>query len=131
MSRIFDMFLMKVRLTLDQILPKAYIYLPALRLYPPVPLNGRTALKDTTIPVGGGPKGLSPIFIPKGMTVGYSVWAMHRRTDLWGPDAAKFNPERWEGGKMRSWQYLPFNGGPRICLGRKYSCQFFFKHITI
>ena len=88
-------------------------------MYPPVPLNARTAVKDTTIPVGGGPNGASPIFIPKGITVSYSVWAMHRRTDLWGPDAAKFVPERWEGSKMRGWQYVPFNGGPRICLGRK------------
>jgi cytochrome P450 len=95
------------------------LYLVALRLYPPVPFNTRTALKDTTIPVGGGADRLSPIFIPKGATVLYSVSAMHRRTDLWGPDAAKFVPERWEGGKMRGWQYLPFNGGPRICLGRE------------
>jgi cytochrome P450 len=94
-------------------------YLTALRLYPPVPLNFRTALTDTSIPEGGGPDRLSPVFIPKGTIVAYSVWAMHRRTDLWGADAAKFVPERWEGGKMRGWQYLPFNGGPRICLGRK------------
>lgn len=114
---------MKVCVTLNKCLAQAYIYLPALRLYPPVPLNARTSVKDTTIPVGGGPDGLSPIFIPKGTTVSYSVWAMHRRTDLWGPDAAKFNPDRWAGGKMRGWQYLPFNGGPRICLGRKYQSQ--------
>jgi len=98
-----------------------YVLDEALRLYPPVPLNARTALKDTSIPEGGGPDGLSPIFIPKGTTVSYSVWAMHRRPDLWGPDAAKFVPERWEGGKMRGWQYLPFNGGPRICLGQQYA----------
>lgn len=101
----------------------------ALRLYPPVPLNARTALKDTTIPVGGGPDGTSPIFIPKGTTVSYSVWVMHRHPDLWGADAAKFVPERWESGKMRGWQYLPFNGGPRICLGRKYPNSF-YSHVA-
>ena len=89
-------------------------------MYPPVPLNVRTALKDTTLPVGGGANGLSPIFITKGTTVIYSVWVMHRRPDLWGQDAAKFRPERWEGSNFRGWQYLPFNGGPRICLGREY-----------
>ncbi|KAH7378645.1 putative cytochrome P450 alkane hydroxylase [Cadophora sp. MPI-SDFR-AT-0126] len=98
-----------------------YVLDEALRMYPPVPLNVRTALKDTTLPVGGGANGLSPIFITKGTSVIYSVWAMHRRPDLWGQDAAKFRPERWEGGNLRGWQYLPFNGGPRICLGQQYA----------
>jgi hypothetical protein len=43
---------------------------------------------------------------------------MHRRKDLYGDDAEEFIPERWE--HLRpTWEYLPFNGGPRICLGRK------------
>jgi hypothetical protein len=45
----------------------------ALRLHPAVPVNARTANKDTTIPRGGGVDGKSPIFIPKGMSVDYSV----------------------------------------------------------
>jgi hypothetical protein len=45
----------------------------ALRLYPVVPMNVRTALTDTTLPTGGGPDGRSPIFVPKGTDVGYSV----------------------------------------------------------
>ena len=44
-----------------------------LRLYPVVPLNGRQAYKDTSIPVGGGPDGKSPVFIPAGREVMYSV----------------------------------------------------------
>ena len=44
-----------------------------LRFYPVVPLNSREAYHDTTIPVGGGPDGKSPIFIPKGGEVLYSV----------------------------------------------------------
>ncbi|KFZ20445.1 hypothetical protein V501_00147 [Pseudogymnoascus sp. VKM F-4519 (FW-2642)] len=98
-----------------------YVLDEALRMYPPVPLNVRTALKDTTLPVGGGANGLSPIFITKGTSVIYSVWAMHRRPDIWGQDASKFRPERWEGSNLRGWQYLPFNGGPRICLGQQYA----------
>lgn len=78
----------------------------ALRVYPVVPLNSRRANKDTTIPRGGGPDGMSPIFIPKDTQVDYSVYAMHRRKDIWGPDADKFNPERWEGRKV-GWEYLP------------------------
>lgn len=45
----------------------------ALRLYPVVPVNIRTAVVDTTLPVGGGADGTSPIFVPKGQDVGYSV----------------------------------------------------------
>lgn len=91
----------------------------ALRLQPPVPLNFRVANKDTTLPVGGGPDQRSPVYIRKGYAIAYSVYAMHRRTDLYGPDAYSFRPERWEENARRGWEYLPFNGGPRICLGRK------------
>jgi cytochrome P450 len=49
----------------------------------------------------------------------YSVWGLHRRPDLWGNDADQFRPERWAERHPKNWDYLPFNGGPRICLGRK------------
>ncbi|KAI1259130.1 cytochrome P450 [Xylariaceae sp. FL1019] len=91
-----------------------------LRLYPVVPWNFRYANKDTTLPRGGGKDGESPVFIPKGTTCDYSVYAMHRRKDLWGDDAEVFNPERWETTRAR-WEYLPFNGGPRICIGQQFA----------
>jgi len=88
----------------------------ALRLYPVVPGNARFANKDTTLPRGGGPDGQSPIFIAKGSICAYSVYAMHRRKDIYGPDAEEFRPERWspKEGLRPGWGYLPFNGGPRI-----------------
>ncbi|KZM22613.1 uncharacterized protein EKO05_0009710 [Ascochyta rabiei] len=91
-----------------------------LRLYPVVPLDGRRALKDTTIPTGGGPNGTSPVYIRKGQQVDYSVYVMHRRKDLWGQDADEFRPDRWDGRKS-GWEYLPFNGGPRICIGQQFA----------
>lgn len=91
-----------------------------LRLYPSVPLNFRRASRDTTLPVGGGPNGTSPIFVRKNQEVGYYVYLMHRREDLWGSDAHLFNPDRWTGRKA-GWEYLPFNGGPRICLGQQFA----------
>jgi len=63
---------------------------------------------------------------------------MHRSTEIYGPDATAFRPERWEddfsssdsddtgrdnaprSGKV-SWAYLPFNGGPRVCLGQEFA----------
>ncbi|GLA40748.1 cytochrome P450 52A3 [Aspergillus niger] len=92
-----------------------------LRLFPPVPVNARVAHYDTTIPVGGGPDGRSPVFIPKGQMVAYSVWCLHRRRDLWGADAESFRPERWEGYNPPAWEFVPFNGGPRACLGQQFA----------
>ncbi|KAK2613284.1 hypothetical protein N8I77_000206 [Diaporthe amygdali] len=91
-----------------------------LRLYPVVPINSRWAYKDTVLPTGGGPNGTDPVFVPKNTAVDYSVYVMQRRKDIWGPDADEFRPERWEGRKV-GWEFLPFNGGPRICLGQQFA----------
>ncbi|KAG9192422.1 unspecific monooxygenase [Alternaria panax] len=91
-----------------------------LRLYPVVPFDARRTFKDTTLPVGGGPDGTERVFVKKGTQVDYSVYVMHRRKDLWGADADEFKPERWDGRKV-GWEYLPFNGGPRICLGQQFA----------
>ncbi|KAF2473134.1 cytochrome P450 52A12 [Lindgomyces ingoldianus] len=92
----------------------------SLRLHPVVPGNGRFAIRDTVLPLGGGPKGTHPLFIPRGTLVTYSPYGMHRRTDYFGNDSLEYKPERWE--HLRpGWEYLPFNGGPRICLGQQYA----------
>ena len=98
----------------------------ASRLYPSIPVNTRTAIKDTMLPTGGGPDRTAPVYIPKGTQVAYSVYSMHRRPDLYGMDAELFRPERWDedmpmyGNKTNAaWGYLAFNGGPRICLGSR------------
>lgn len=91
-----------------------------LRVYTTVPLNSRRATKNTTIPRGGGPDGNSPVYVKNGQEVNYSVHVMHRRKDIWGLDADQFNPDRWIGRKP-GWEFLPFNGGPRICLGQQFA----------
>lgn len=92
----------------------------SLRLFPTVPANSRRAVRDTTLPRGGGPDGTSPVFIKKDQEVNYSVHIMHHREDLWGADVEEFKPERWSGRKP-GWEFLPFNGGPRICLGQQFA----------
>ena len=94
-----------------------------LRLYPSVPANQRVASRMTYLPRGGGPDGNSPVFVPKGCKFSYSAYIVHRRKDIWGDDANHFRPERWieNGGELEkrtSMAYLPFNAGPRICLGQ-------------
>ena len=95
-----------------------------LRLYPSVPVNSRAAVTTTTLPLGGGADGHSPILVRRGEAVGYCVYAMHRRKDLYGEDAMQFVPERWEDGTLAKeigYGYLPFNGGPRVCLGQDFA----------
>ncbi|KAI0374100.1 cytochrome P450 [Pilatotrama ljubarskyi] len=96
-----------------------------LRLYPPVPLNIRCAVKDTFLP--SKVPGEKPIFVPKGMRCLYSVFLMHRRKDLWGPDALKFDPDRFLDERVQKYLtpnpfiFVPFNAGPRICLGQQFA----------
>ena len=78
------------------------------------------AFNDTVIPRGGGQDGQSPVFVPKGKLIQWSTYTMHRRKDYYGEDAEEFRPERWE--TLRpGWEYLPFNGGPRICIGQQFA----------
>ncbi|KAL9129368.1 MAG: hypothetical protein Q9217_002168 [Psora testacea] len=83
-----------------------------------IPLNERVAVRDTTLPRGGGPDGSLPIFIPKGRQVLITTYAMQHRADLWGDDVEDFRPERWEEGRKVGWEFIPFGGGPRACLGQ-------------
>ncbi|KAJ7620599.1 cytochrome P450 [Mycena polygramma] len=97
----------------------------SLRLYPPVPFNVRETVKATTWP-SPDPKE-KPIYIPAGVKVPYSVMIMQRRTDLWGPGADEFDPDRFLDERLHKylvpnpWIFLPFNGGPRICLGQQFA----------
>lgn len=77
-----------------------HVLYEALRLYSIVPINGRTAIRNTVLPRGGGKDGREPVAVMKGETVGYAPYVMHRRKDIWGEDADVFRPERWEGRKL-------------------------------
>ena len=85
----------------------------SLRLYPPIPLNSRTAVKTTFLPRGGGIDGESAVLIRRGDVVVYSSSVSGRRCDVWGPDANEFRPERWNGLNMNDglWSTFPFSGG--------------------
>lgn len=95
-----------------------------LRLYPPVPFNVRTSTEPAVWP---GMNGGKPIYIPANTRTPYSVFLMHRRTDLWGPDALEFDPDRFLDERLRKYNtpnpfiFVPFNAGPRICLGQQFA----------
>ncbi|KAJ6461725.1 cytochrome P450 [Mycena sanguinolenta] len=95
-----------------------------LRLYCPVPFNVRTALQPILFrSSNNGP----PLFVPAGTRCAFSTILMHRRKDLWGPDALDFDPERFLDERLHQYLtpnpfiFLPFNGGPRICLGQQFA----------
>lgn len=93
-----------------------------LRMYPSVPLNFRQAIKHTTLPRGGGKNGTDPLFVEKGQVVAYIIIATHRNEKYYGKDPDLFNPDRWNDRNLKpGWAYLPFNGGPRVCLGQQFA----------
>lgn len=95
------------------------VVLETMRLHTSVGINIRTALKDTSLPTGGGPAGTAPVGIPAGTSVIMGLDSVHRRTDIYGADANKFQPNRWSGNrKPDTWSYFPFNRGTRSCLGK-------------
>jgi len=93
----------------------------ALRIYPVVPVDGRSAKVDTVLPEGGGKDGKSPLLVPAGTKVGFNIYALHHRRDIFGQDAEAFRPERWEDDKAGGdfgGAFVPFITGPRVCLGK-------------
>ncbi|KAL9595950.1 MAG: hypothetical protein Q9219_006141 [cf. Caloplaca sp. 3 TL-2023] len=97
-----------------------------LRLYPTVALTIRVAVKNTTI--CGQP-------IPKNTTIMIPPWAVNGNTELWGPDAEEFRPERWQQRKTQfdpssadkdnntstNYQFMTVLHGPRSCIGQSFA----------
>jgi cytochrome P450 len=82
----------------------------SLRLYPPVPRFDREAV---------GADRLGEHEIQPGDLVSIWPWIIHRHERLW-EDPDLFDPERFAGGSKRHrFQYLPFGGGPRTCVGAR------------
>ncbi|PPQ86757.1 hypothetical protein CVT25_012402 [Psilocybe cyanescens] len=94
-----------------------------LRLYPAVPFNIRTSKEATTWPNKDG----KPFYIPANTRTPYAISLMQRRKDLWGPDALEFDPDRFLDERLHKYLtpnpfiFLPFNAGPRICLGQQFA----------
>lgn len=95
-----------------------HVITETLRVAAIIPMNERVATHDTMLPRGGGPDGMAPVFVSEGTQVLIPKYAMQHRADIWGEDVEEFRPERWEGRKA-GFEFVPFGGGVRKCLGRE------------
>ena len=86
----------------------------ALRLYPPAGILVRTALDEDEL---GGRE------VRPRDTILMPIYALHRNRCLWErPD--EFDPDRFlEPDGIDRFQYLPFGGGPRSCIGADFALQ--------
>jgi cytochrome P450 len=86
----------------------------ALRLYPPAYVFSRRAAADDR---------LGPFRMPAGAHIVISPYSLHRNPAYWTePDA--FKPERFAPdapNERPKHAYLPFGGGPRICIGNSFA----------
>jgi cytochrome P450 len=86
----------------------------AMRVYPPVWSVGRQNNVATTL--GGYP-------VRRGSTAIIPIWALHH-DERYFPQAECFSPERWTEAMesaLPRYAYLPFGGGPRICIGNAFA----------
>jgi cytochrome P450 len=86
----------------------------SMRLYPPAHIISRRALAADE---------LDGVHVPAGATVVISPWVMHRHRKWWDEperfDPGRFTPER--AAARPRFAYLPFGGGPRICIGAAFA----------
>ena len=84
----------------------------ALRLVPVLPIVARTVIHS--------PFEVDGAAIPVGACVAPCVYLTHRREDLY-PEPAQFRPQRFLERKFGPFEYLPFGGGNRRCVGAAFA----------
>ncbi|KAJ8679306.1 hypothetical protein QAD02_015093, partial [Eretmocerus hayati] len=85
-----------------------------LRIYPSIPLIGRTLDTDLN---------LKNYVVPAGTEVFIHLVALHRDPNFW-PDPLRFDPDRFLPGAVHErhpFAYSPFSAGLRNCIGRKFA----------
>ena len=86
------------------------------RVMPTVPMILRNNLEEFEMEPG--------LVIPPKQNFAINFFALHRRKNIWGEDADKFNPDRFlpeNSTNRHQFSFLPFSSGSRICIGFKYS----------
>ncbi len=78
-----------------------------MRNRPVIPIIGRRVAV---------PWRLGEYVLPAGSAISISVLLLHHREDLY-PDPFAFRPERWIDARPGTYEWIPFGGGTRRCLG--------------
>lgn len=90
------------------------VFKETMRLYPPVPTLPRQVKEDDV---------LGKYNIKAGRSVFFSPYLLHRDPKHWDQPSV-FDPHRFDkeaSRKRHTFSYLPFGGGPRICLGNNFA----------
>jgi cytochrome P450 len=90
------------------------VVMEAMRLYPPAWAIGRESLQ--AFELGG-------YSFPTGTTIFIVPWVLHRDPRYF-EEPESFRPERWMGDlerKLPRFAYMPFGGGPRVCIGQRFA----------
>lgn len=87
----------------------AAVFRESLRLYPPVWILGRRALKPIETPL---------IQLRRGAIVLVSMAVLHRRLELY-EEPELFDPARRE--TKHRYAFLPFGAGSRLCIGERFA----------
>jgi cytochrome P450 len=66
------------------------------------------------------PMRIGGVDLPAGVAVAPNIYAAHRRPDVW-PEPDRFRPERFLDQRPSPYEYLPFGGGARRCLGMGFA----------
>ena len=96
---------------LDQLPLLERVIKESMRVLPPVGIGLR---------VSTAPFELGPYQLPRGTTVFFSQYVTHHMPQLY-PDPQQFRPERWLATDPPIYEYLPFGGGPRMCIGATFA----------
>jgi cytochrome P450 len=90
------------------------VFKEAMRLYPPAYILGRETLREVD---------LGPYKLPAKTTIFINTYGMHRNPKYF-PNPEKFDPDRFgpdQEKQMTRSSYIPFSGGPRICIGNQFA----------
>ncbi|NJK79662.1 MAG: cytochrome P450 [Chloroflexaceae bacterium] len=83
-----------------------------LRLYP-IALNGFPRILKQPMEVAG-------YSLPTGTAIIPSIYLAHRRQQVY-PEPEQFRPERFLERQFSPYEYLPFGGGNRLCIGQAFA----------
>lgn len=85
-----------------------------MRIYPPAWIIDRVSVEDDAV--------MGYRYPGKTFTIQY-IYGVHHDPDLW-PDPQRFDPERFSQENVKThvpYSYLPFGGGPRLCIGNQFA----------